>query len=166
MQCSSSDRPQNVSYNTRFTHYLMPAIYGKITVFSWSYDGSLFTFLVACKSRPVSVKSKSLIRNSTKFICAFMRKNAPFWKIMQSSGSISTQATIYDHYPSADPEGGQAVRTPPPPWKIINYMGFSRVGHCSSSSISPTLLVLRSLMQVQRAAVLCTNVLWDQLLPR
>ena len=32
----------------------------------------------------------------------------------------------------------------------------SRVGHCSSLSISPTLLVLRHLLQVQRAAVLCT----------
>ena len=32
----------------------------------------------------------------------------------------------------------------------------SRVGHCSSSRISPTLLVLRHLLQVQRAAVLCT----------
>ena len=32
----------------------------------------------------------------------------------------------------------------------------SRVAHCSSSSILPTLLVLRHLLQVQLAAVLCT----------
>ena len=27
---------------------------------------------------------------------------------------------------SADPEGGQGVRTPSPPWKITSYMGFYR----------------------------------------
>ena len=25
---------------------------------------------------------------------------------------------------SVDPEGGQGVLTPPPPWKITSYMGF------------------------------------------
>ena len=36
----------------------------------------------------------------------------------------------------------------------------SRDGHSSSSSISPTLLVLRHLLQVQRAAVLWTFSIW------
>ena len=36
----------------------------------------------------------------------------------------------------------------------------SRDGHSSSSSISPTLLVLRHLLQVQRAAVLWTFSTW------
>ena len=36
------------------------------------------------------------------------------------------------------------------------FLWASRVGHCSSSSISSTLLELRHLLQVQRDAVLCT----------
>ena len=104
--------------------------------------------------------------SNSKFDEIYLRIYAQECPLLEDNAKLEIYIYSGDHYPSADPEGGQAVRTPPPPWKIISYMGFSRVGHCSSSSISPTPLVLRSLMQVQRAAVLCTNVLWDQFLPR
>ena len=48
-------------------------------------------------------------------------------------------------------------------WKRSNedwYLRASRDGHSSSSSILPTLLVFRHLLQVQRAAVLWTFLIW------